>query len=123
MRVVHDPADGDRRVLATDAKRADSPLSQLLGMRFRHEMPGDALVFEFGGPTWGLTDMLFVPVPLDVVWLREGEVVRMETLDPWRGLALVRSDGFVEFPEGAADGVEPGDRLRLEDDADGSGEP
>jgi uncharacterized membrane protein (UPF0127 family) len=122
MRVVHEPADGGRRVLATNAERADSTLSQFLGMRFRREVPeGYALVFEFGSPKWGLTDMLFVPVPLDVVWVRDGEVVRVERLAPWRGLALVRSDGFVEFTAGTADGVEPGDRLHVEDDPSSEG--
>lgn len=118
MRVVHE-SDGERAVLAEDAERAESVLAQFLGLRFRPE-PGEgyALVFEFDGARRGLTDMLFVRFPIDAVWLRDGEVVRVERLQPWRGLAFVTADALVEFPAGTADGVEPGDRLVFE----GSGE-
>jgi len=119
MRVVHESADGGREVLATDVETADTTLAQLVGLRFRHELPEDyALVFEFDRLRRGITDMLFVYVPLDVVWLRAGAVIRVETLLPWRGLAYTNADGFVEFPAGTASDVTPGDRLLADDDSD-----
>jgi hypothetical protein len=117
MRVVHESADGGREVLATAVDEADSVVSQFLGLRFRSSIPDDyALVFDFDGQRRGLTDMLFVRFPIDAVWLDGGEVVRVETLPAWTGLAYVKSDGFVELPAGTAADVEAGDRVVVEGD-------
>jgi uncharacterized membrane protein (UPF0127 family) len=111
MRVVHE-SEGEREVLATTVEEADSVVSQFLGLRFRASIPDDyALVFDFDGQRRGLTDMLFVRFPIDAVWLNGDEVVRVETLPAWTGLAYVTSDGFVELPAGTAADVEAGDRV------------
>jgi uncharacterized membrane protein (UPF0127 family) len=137
MRLVHESAEG-RRTLATDVEVADSLLAKTRGLMFREEVPeGYALVFRFEptaleragarlpGPLAGLGEwagsrgihMLFVRVPLDVLWLRDGEVVRVRTLNPWRGMDSAAADTVVELPGGAAEGVEPGDTVRLVEDA------
>ncbi|WP_436931105.1 DUF192 domain-containing protein [Halosimplex halobium] len=116
MRLVHEPADGDPRTLATDVERADSLLKKVKGLMGKSSLPdGYALVFEFGRTGYRDVHMLFVRTPLDVVWLRDDEVVQVKTLAPWRGTGVAKADCFVELPGGAADGVEPGDRVFLDD--------
>lgn len=125
MRVVHE-ADGGEAVLATDVDLAESLAAQTKGLMFRSDVPeGYAMVFEFEQPRWrqalplvadrplNFIHMLFVRVPLDVVWLREGEVVKVATLHPWRGLGAARADTIIEFPAGAAADVAVGDRMRV----------
>jgi uncharacterized membrane protein (UPF0127 family) len=58
--------------------------------------------------------MLFVRMPLDVVWLADGEVVKVRTMHPWRSVELTWCDTVVELPAGAADGVDVGDQVSLE---------
>jgi len=140
MRVVHEPARTDRdsdgtRVLATDVETADSLLSKTVGLMGRSSVPDDyALVFRFEpgllerglralpGPLSALGErarrrdihMLFVRTPIDVVWIEEGAVVKVRTLDPWRGRDGAKADTVIEMAAGAADGVEHGDRVLVE---------
>lgn len=117
MRLVHVPdADGaDRRVLATDIELADSLASQLRGLTFRSTLPADfAMVFEFGGTGYRSIHMLFVRVPLDVLWLQDETAVKVKTLAPWTGVGFAKADRVVELPAGSADGVDVGDTVRLE---------
>jgi len=117
MRVRHEPADGDEgAVLATTVEHADSFGSQLKGLMFRDELPADfAMLFDFGRPGFRSIHMLFVRVPLDVLWLRDDEVVHRKTLSPWTGLGLARADRVIELPAGAAEAVETDDRVVVED--------
>lgn len=136
MYLVHESATGRRRVLAADVETADSLAAKTRGLMGRASVPDDyALVFRFGpsllervgsmlpGPLSGLgtlaarrsIHMLFVRVPLDVVWLRDGEVVHKRTLEPWRGVDAAPADTVVELAGGGADGVEPGDRVLVRD--------
>ncbi|WP_246987105.1 DUF192 domain-containing protein [Halorientalis marina] len=138
MRVVHDP-EADRRVLAADAEIADGFIAQTVGLMGQSSVPEDyALVFRFGEPPFlyrqfdtvprRFIHMLFVRMPLDVLWLRDGEVVAVATLSPWTGLGQAKADTVVELPAGAADGVAVGDRVVVEnaggdeggDDAEGA---
>lgn len=128
MRLVHVPADGedpvDARVIAADVEVADSTLALARGLRFRTSIPRDyAFVMRVGatsrGPLSGdaartLVDMLFVPFPIDVVWLREASVVKVATLRPWLGVGYARADTIVELPAGAATSVAVGDTVRVE---------
>lgn len=131
MEIRHEPvvdAEGSRdgRVLATDVAFADGLRQQVKGLMFRDEVPPDyALVFEFGDPPRLIPDavaglrsihMLFVRVPLDVLWLRDDRVQQVSTLSPWTGTGLARADTVVEMAGGAADGVEVGDVVRIVDD-------
>lgn len=127
QRVVHESERGSgERVLATTVEVATSTLSRARGLTFRRSVPdGYALVMEMGSGLFGqpgrqVVHMLFVPFPLDVVWLVDGEVRRVARLRPWVGLAAARADRIVELPAGGADGVESGDTLRVEPlDTDG----
>jgi uncharacterized membrane protein (UPF0127 family) len=116
VRVVHEPADGEPRTLASDVDLADSILRKGIGLMGRSSVPDDyALVFEFGTPTTRSVHMLFVRTPIDVVWTEGGEVQRVETLDAWTGRARARGDRFIELAPGAAADVAPGDRVVLEE--------
>lgn len=115
MRLIHDAADGTDRALATEVETADSFLAQARGLMFRRSVPDDyALVFPFSGIGSRDIHMVFVPFPLDVVWLVDDTVRRVERLRPWTGFARARADTVVELPAGAADDVETGDTVRLE---------
>jgi uncharacterized membrane protein (UPF0127 family) len=133
--LVHEAADGRRRVLASDVETADSVTRQVLGLMGRSSVPADyALVFrELSDPVaaaieglpWPLSaladddhhgvHMLFVRTPLDVLWVADGEVTQVETLAPWTGTGNARADTLVELAGGGAAGVEPGDRVFLVD--------
>lgn len=129
LRVVHewdgtlDETDAPtRRILATDVDVADSVLSTSKGLMFRSSLPDDyALVMEvgggivpFGGPPRRAVHMLFVRVPLDVIWLAGDEVVRVSRMQPWRSVAMARADRILELPAGNAAEVSAGDRIVVE---------
>lgn len=130
MRVVHEREDvlgddgtAEQRVLATEVEVADSALAQAKGLMFRKPVPEDfALVMDVGGglfssgPSRQFVHMLFMRVPIDVVWLADETVQRTARLSPWTGFGVARADRIVELPAGGADGVEPGDRIRVERD-------
>jgi uncharacterized membrane protein (UPF0127 family) len=137
--LVHESADGRRRVLASEVATADSVVTQVKGLMGRSAVPDDyALVFRdvsdpvartvegLPAPLDALADddrhgvhMLFVRTPLDVLWLEDGEVVQVRTLSPWVGTGSARADTLVEMAGGAADGVEPGDRVLLRESVGG----
>jgi uncharacterized membrane protein (UPF0127 family) len=122
MRLVHGSGP-DRRVLASEVERADTLRSQVLGLRFRDDLPeGHAMVIDapdsalslLGSPSPATVDMLGVGFPLDVVWVAEEQVRKVKRLSPWLGLGMARADTVVELPAGGADGIAVGDRLVLE---------
>jgi len=113
VHLVHE-RDGERRTVATRVDTADSILSQMRGLMFRRSLPEEyALVFRFDDAGTRDVHMLFVFVPLDVLWLVDDEVVRTERLVPWRGFAVESADTLVELPAGAADDIAVGDAVRL----------
>lgn len=126
--MLHEPDSGGTRVLATAVERPASALAHAKGLRFRRELPEDyAFVMDvgrasslplLGGARWTVVDMLFVHVPLDVLWLVEGEVVGTKRLRPWTGVGTGRADTIVELPAGAAGDVAVGDTVRVVADAD-----
>ncbi|WP_246084492.1 DUF192 domain-containing protein [Salinadaptatus halalkaliphilus] len=104
-------------MLATDVDVADSFVSQTRGLMGKRRLPDSyALVFRFDTTKTRDVHMLFVFVSLDVLWIADGVVTRVERLRPWRGFAREEADCIVELPAGTADGVEPGDRIVLEDE-------
>ncbi|WP_276258383.1 DUF192 domain-containing protein [Haloglomus litoreum] len=116
MRVVHEPTGGSERTLATAVEFADGLLSQARGLMFRRSFPGDyALVFRFGRVANRGLHMVFVPFDIDAVWLVDGEVTASKRLPAWRGLGRGRANTVLELPAGAAEGVEPGDTVRVLD--------
>nr|WP_160046829.1 DUF192 domain-containing protein [Natrialba sp. INN-245] len=116
VKLVHEPDGGDPRVLASSVDLADSIPAQMRGLMFRRSIPDDyALAFRFGGAKKRDVHMLFVFFPIDVVWIVDGTVRRVERLRPWLGIARETADLVVELPAGRAADVESGDRLALED--------
>jgi len=129
MRVVHEHDEGSR-VLAAEAEIAKGFVQTSKGLMFRSSIPEEyALVFEFepsalarrlplGGADavkWRFIHMLFVRMSLDVIWLQGETVVKTATLRPWIGMGGAKADRIVELPAGAAEGVETGDTVRLEE--------
>lgn len=115
VRLIHEPADGQPRPLAMEVENADGFLGKARGLMFRRSVPeGYALVFHYGEPGRRGLHMLFVPFPVDAVWLVDGEVTATARLRPWTGRAAGRADTVLELRAGGADGVEPGDTVRFE---------
>ena len=114
VRVVHE-FDGEERTLAREVEVADGLLAQGRGLMFRRSVPDDyALVFPFRRAKRRGLHMLCVPFDVDAVWLVDGEVQAAKRLSAWTGHGRARADLVVEFPAGAAEGVEPGDEIRVE---------
>ena len=112
MRVVHEEGN---EVLTTEVEVADSLAGTLRGLRFRRSFPaGHALVFRFDSARRRDVDMLFVPFPIDVVWLVDGRVERVDTLCAWLDLAIARADTLIELPAGVTASVDSGDVVRIE---------
>jgi len=106
--------DTDERVLAERVEFADSVLSRARGLMFRRSFPeGNALVFEFGSVSARTLHMLFVPFPIDAVFLEDEQVTHVSRLRSWIGLARGSGDVICELPAGSADGVEAGDTVRV----------
>jgi uncharacterized membrane protein (UPF0127 family) len=115
MPVLHE-RDGHERVLAADVDVAASTISRARGLMFRGSIPDDyALVFAFDGAASRDVHMLFVPFPIDAVWVVEEEVAQVKRLRSWVGLGRARADTLIEVPAGAADDVSVGDVVRVED--------
>lgn len=115
MRVLHE-CDGTERVLATDVDVAASTLARARGLMFRRSIPEDyALAFAFEGAAARDVHMLFVPFPIDAIWLVNDEVTQVERLRSWVGLGRANADTLLELPAGAAEDVAVGDVVRVED--------
>ncbi|MFB6114637.1 MAG: DUF192 domain-containing protein [Halodesulfurarchaeum sp.] len=106
--------DGDRHRLASRVETADSFFEKMRGLMFRRSVPEDfALVFRFDEVEERDVHMLFVPFPIDVLWIVDGVVREVDRLSPWTGTAREEADTLVELPAGRADAVEIGDSVRL----------
>ncbi|WP_306059641.1 DUF192 domain-containing protein [Natronococcus wangiae] len=117
VQLVHESEREPPKILASTVDTADSIASQFRGLTFRRSLPDDyALAFRFGTARTRDVHTMFVFVPLDVVWIVDDVVRRVERLRPWRGFARETADLIVELPAGAATDVESGDRLVLEED-------
>lgn len=66
-----------------DLEIASTPQQQQLGLMFRSELPNNrGMLFPFSGPRRASFWMKNVPVPLDMVFLRNGEVVMVASQVP-----------------------------------------
>lgn len=119
MQVVHYPAatsEGQTEVLASEVEIADSLLGKARGLMFRRSIAEEyGLVFEFEEARSRSFHMLFVPFPIDVVWLVGESVSAVKQLRPWIGLGRANADRAVELPAGAAGAVERGDQVVIEE--------
>lgn len=119
MYLVHESGD-DTRVLATNVNVAEGVLAQGRGLMFRRSIPDDyALAFPFDGPATRSLHMLFVPFPIDAIWVVDDEVVKTKRLAAWTGLGWGTADTVYELPAGAADAVEVGDTVTVTVDGQG----
>ncbi|MFC6826507.1 DUF192 domain-containing protein [Halopelagius fulvigenes] len=114
MQVEH-LRNGNTRTLAADVDVADSFLAKARGLMFRRDVPDDyALVFPFDDTDRRSLHMVFVPFPIDALWLCGGEVKKKKRLSAWTGVGFGVADTIVELPAGAADDVDVGDTIRIE---------
>lgn len=115
MRIVHHGDDGNQ-VLASDVTVAETFWQQLKGVMFKSSLPPEyGLVFPFDEPTKRGVHMLFVRIPIDVVWVDGEEVTAIKRLHPWTGYGRHRADLIIELPAGAANGVSTGDSVSIEE--------
>ncbi|WP_426962171.1 DUF192 domain-containing protein [Haloparvum alkalitolerans] len=119
MRLVHRYGpleDRQADTLASDVETADTTLQQARGLMFRRSVPdGYGLAFRFDEPRPRTLHMLFVPFAIDALWIRGPEVVHKKRLRPFVGVGRASADLVVELPAGAAENVEPGDIVELEE--------
>ncbi|HKB93709.1 MAG TPA: DUF192 domain-containing protein [Gaiellaceae bacterium] len=102
----------DGTVVCARCAIADSPLVRMRGLLGRAALDdGEGMLFT----RTGSIHMLFMRFAIDAVFcdgeLRVVKVVRR--LRPWRLAAARGATVVVELAEGAAAGIEAGDRLRL----------
>jgi uncharacterized membrane protein (UPF0127 family) len=111
VQVLH-ATKGTQQVLARDVEIADSIRKQLQGVMFKSSLPsGYGLVFPFDQDSKRGVHMLFVRVPIDVIWTVAGEVTAVKRLEPWTGYGRERADQIIELPAGTARDVAVGDRI------------
>lgn len=111
MEIVHEESG---EPLATTVEIADTYLARTRGLMFRRSISDDdALVFAYDDQSARQLHMLFVPFDIDAMWLADGVVQATKRLPAWTGHGRAVADTVVELPAGAADGVEPGDHVRL----------
>ncbi|WP_410765530.1 DUF192 domain-containing protein [Haloferax sp. DFSO60] len=115
MRLVH-RRNGDHTTLAKTVETADSLISKARGLMFRRRVPDDyALVFRFNDADRHSLHMLFVPFDIDALWLIGGEVKKKKRLSAWTGIGFGMADTIIELPAGAAEDIEPGDLVELDE--------
>lgn len=119
MAVVHQPVSGDRTLLATDVTFADGLIRQGLGLMFSPPIAsGEAMVFRFPDADVRHVHTWFVRATIDVVWVERERVTEVATLPPWSLGRRATADTVVELRAGAADGVAPGDVVRIQPASD-----
>ncbi|PSQ53262.1 DUF192 domain-containing protein [Halobacteriales archaeon SW_8_65_20] len=111
MEIVHEESG---EPLATTVETAGTRLARARGLMFQRSISDDdALVLSYDGQSTRQLHMLFVPFGIDAIWLADGVVQATKRLPAWIGHGRAVADTVVELPVGAADGVEPGDHVRL----------
>jgi uncharacterized membrane protein (UPF0127 family) len=82
-------AKNDGTIVSADVEHANTFLKQVIGLMFREHFEG-ALVFDLGRERYEGIHMLFVRMPIDVVFLDSGRnIVDVKAnLRPWFGAAL-----------------------------------
>jgi len=103
-------ADGE--VVCERCQLAVNPFTRFLGLQGRASLPpGNGMLFR---PTSSV-HMFFMRFSIDVVFC-DGDLVVLEVvrgLRPWRVASKRGARVAIELPEGAASGIQPGDRLVL----------
>lgn len=89
-----------------------SPLARMRGLLGRSGLePGEGMLFRHTGSI----HMLFMRFAIDAVFCDRDLIVLdvARGLEPWRMASRRGAKTVIELAEGAADGIEPGDRLAL----------
>lgn len=115
MELVGESAEGKREMVASRVEFADSVVQRARGLMFRSVPDDYALVFRFSSVRRRGIHTLFVPDPIDVCWLVEGRVARIERMRTFRGFGFAHADTIVELPAGGADELSVGDRPVVEE--------
>jgi uncharacterized protein len=103
----------DGTVVATRCRLARTPLSRMRGLLGRASLePGEAMLFRPAGSI----HMFFMRFTIDAVFCDRDLAVLdvVPSLRPWRMASRRGAKIVIELAEGAAAGVQPGDRLVLE---------
>ena len=102
----------DGAVVCERCRLAVNPLTRMRGLLGRSGLePGEGMLFW---PT-GSVHMFFMRFAIDVVFC-DGDLVVLDVvrgLRPWRVASKRGAKVAIELAEGAAAGVQPGDRLSL----------
>jgi uncharacterized protein len=107
----------DGTVVSKGVEHANTFFKKLVGVMFRKSLEG-ALIFDMGHEAYDGIHMLFVRVPIDVIFLDpEKTVIDLKTfLRPWTGTAFPRSRFryVIELPAGTVEktAIKAGDRLQ-----------
>jgi uncharacterized protein len=104
----------DGAIVCERCALASTPWARFAGLQLRKELPGgEGMLF----PDTGSIHMFFMRFAIDAVFCdRELRVLKIvRGLKPWRMAAARGAKVVIELPVGAAAGLEPGDRLVLED--------
>lgn len=113
MKLRHETAE-TVETLATDIEMATGLVGKTKGLMFRRRFPdGRALVMPFDSVRPRGLHSIFVFFPFEAIWVRDETVTRVTRFEPFRSFARAPADLIVELPDGAADGVKPGDRIAL----------
>lgn len=102
----------DGTVVCARCEVASSHWRRFVGLMGRSSLaPDEGMLF----PRTGSIHMFFMRFPIDAVFCdRDLRVVKVSRdLKPWRTAAARAAKVVIELAAGAADGIEPGDRLEL----------
>lgn len=96
---------GDGTIVATNVEHARSVLKQVRGLMFRRSIPRDfAMIFDMRWEQYIGIHMLFVPFPVDLIYLDEKrQIVDLRHMRAWTGIATSRRPAryAIEMPAGS----------------------
>lgn len=102
-------------VIAQSIWEPSGIIDEMRGLRFRASMAdiGSVVFGADGELDLGVVDTAFVFFPIDVVWVEDGQVEKVTSMGPFNVEWCPRADTIVELPSGRADGIGPGDTVRV----------
>jgi hypothetical protein len=111
---LHHSQSSGRHELASDAELLTGTLEQARGLIGRPSLADDAcVVFDWAGESSRLIHTVGVRFDLDVIWLVDDSVMKIERLPSWTGWSVGTADRVIELPAGQGDGIEIGDTIRV----------
>lgn len=107
----------DGTVIATRVEHAGTLIGQMIGLMFRRSIPQDyALIFDMRWEQYIGIHMLFVPFPIDLLYLDSNrQIVDLRHMRAWTGIATSKKPAryAIEMPDGIIErlGLKVGDIL------------